>query len=309
MLRTIGRYALPGMCLFAANLAASGADNFAIEEVASGIYLHRGQIAGLDDPARADSANIGFIVGATCIAVIDTGGALSTGRKLAAAIATVSDKPVCYVINTHVHFDHVLGNRAFVGVQAHFAGHENLRPAIAASRDFLAAAFAVELGASGQQAAVIAPEVLVADQLEIDLGERRLLLQAVANAHTTTDLTVYDVSSATLWSGDLLFRERLPILDGSLLGWLQWMDENMRESYALVIPGHGPTDRNWPQGALRQYEYLSVLRDETRTAIATGMFVEDAKAVVAITERARWRLSDRAHGLNVSRAYRELEWE
>lgn len=292
-----------------ATAAASAVADFPLEEVAPGVFVHHGQMADLDSPARADSANIGFIVGSRCVAVIDTGGAYATGQALKAAIARVTAKPVCYVINTHVHFDHVLGNAAFVGEDVHFAGHQHLAEAIAANRDFFAGSFGDELGGAAQAARVIAPDLLVDDQLDLDLGERHLRLQATASAHTTTDLTVYDSASKTLWTGDLLFRRRMPILDGALSGWILWMDHAMASTYALVIPGHGPVDRDWPHGAQPQYRYLTTLLIETRAAIAKGLFIDEAKAEVAAAERARWLLSERAHGLNISRAFRQLEWE
>lgn len=293
----------------AGRATASGADEFPLEELAAGVYVHIGQVAALDDPARADSANVGFVAGERCVAVIDSGGALATGRRLAAAIAARTELPVCYVINTHVHFDHVLGNAPFVGEATQFVGHADLAEAIEANRAFFAEAFAAELGGTGGAARVVAPTVAVTEALELDLGGRTLELRAVAAAHSTTDLTVYDRSTGTLWTGDLLFRERMPVLDGSLRGWLDWMAAAMAQNYAHVVPGHGPVDHAWPAGAADQRRYLGRLLDETRVAVAKGLFLDEAKAEVAADERERWRLSERAHGLNVSRAFRELEWE
>lgn len=283
--------------------------DFSLEEVAPGVYLHRGQHADLDDPRRGDSANIGFIEGADCVAVIDSGGSLATGTQLLHAISQHTDKPVCYVINTHVHFDHVLGNGAFEIEGIQFFGHDNLAEALSANRDFFAEHFAEELRGTETIQKINATHVWVDWKVEIDLGERPLILEAHELAHSNTDFTVLDRKTKTLWTGDLLFRERMPVLDGSLKGWLAWMDGAMKQTYALVIPGHGEPDRAWPDGAVAQHRYLKTLLDETRKAITDGMFIEDAKGIVGSGEKAHWRLSDSAHGRNVSRAFRELEWE
>lgn len=288
---------------------ASGSSAFTVEEVAPGVYLHRGAHARLEDPARADSANISFVVGARCVAVIDSGGAVATGQALAAAIAAKTPKPVCYVINTHVHFDHVLGNAAWQDSDTRFVGHSNLAEAMAANREFFSESFAAELGGPGQGTRVIGPDVLVEGKTELDLGDRVLELAAEPVAHTTTDLTVHDPASGTLWTGDLLFRERMPVLDGSLKGWLAWHKRAMAVPYTAVIPGHGPVDRAWPAGAEPQFDYLQQLLRETRQAIAEGKFLDEAQASVATDAQGRWQLAERAHRVNVSRAFRELEWE
>lgn len=287
----------------------SSPGDFSLEEIAPGVYLHRGQHAALDDPGRGDSANIGFIEGARCIAVIDSGGSLATGMQLSGAISRKFQKPVCYVINTHVHFDHVLGNTAFDGERLQFAAHRNLVEVLPANRAFFAEHFTDELGAADGANRIVDPQVLIEGKLELDLGERRLTLEAHGLAHSNTDLTVLDHKTNTLWTGDLLFRERMPIVYGSLTGWLGWMDNAMKQTYALVIPGHGEPDHMWPEGAVAQYRYLKVLLDSTRAAVAEGMFIEDAKEVVGVDEKALWRLSDGTHAGNVSRAFRELEWE
>ena len=298
-------------CFLAALLAsplAMAAPAF-IAQIAPGVYLHRGQLADVDNPARADSANLGVVIGTRCVAVIDSGGALATGRALLAAIGAVTDKPVCYVINTHVHFDHVLGNAAFVAPATEFIGHQNLADALADSRDYFATAFAAELGGPGQAERIIAPTRTVAGEERLDLGGRNLLLRAEPSAHSGTDLTVLDEQSQILFAGDLISRERLPVLDGSLTGWLAWLGANTRRHYAHVVPGHGPLDSDWPAGARAEVAYLNALLSETRAALAQGKLAEDVKGRIAAHELVLWQLTQRAHRLNVSRAFRELEWE
>ena len=288
------------------SLAASGFEtNDFVTQIADGIYLHQGHHAGLEDENRGDSANIGFIVGNKCVAVVDTGGAISTGKKLRAAIRAVTDKPICFVINTHVHFDHVLGNAAFSVDQPEFVGHANLAESMNGNRTFFVEQFSAELGAS-DESLVIAPTLLVEDEKTLDLGDRQLLLKATAPAHTDADLSVLDLKTNFLWTGDLVFRERMPILDASLKGWLAWLDTN--NASVKVIPGHGPAGDSWATSIVQIKTYLTALLDETRKAIAEGMFLEDALESVAQEAAASWQLNDR-HARNVSRAYRQLEWE
>lgn len=280
-----------------------------LEPLAPGVYLHRGKHADIDSPDRADSANLGVVIGARCVAVIDTGGAVATGTALRAAIRALTDRPVCYVINTHVHFDHVLGNAAFVADGAEFIGQSHLPEEMAASRDFFIENFAAELGEPPSADKVVAATRTVADVLSLDLGDRELRLVAAPRAHSVTDLIVLDERSGTLFAGDLLFRERLPVIDGSLKGWLAWLDGASATPYARVVPGHGPVDEAWPAGAAAERAYLQALLGEIRAGIAAGMTLEEAQDKVASATLAGWQLTGRAHRLNVSRAYRELEWE
>src|SRR5690606_33874598 len=86
---------------------AMGADYpLAMQEVAAGIFVHQGVHEDATPAIHGAIANVGFIVGAKCVAVIDTGGSYAQGRALRTAISRHTSLPVCYVINTHVHPDH-----------------------------------------------------------------------------------------------------------------------------------------------------------------------------------------------------------
>ena len=104
--------------------------NFNLTKIVPGIYVHQGIHVNFEHPQHDDIANIGFIVGKKCTAVIDTGGSFRVGITFKNAIQNISKLPICYVINTHIHFDHLLGNIAFKADGIKFIGHNKLTNAI-----------------------------------------------------------------------------------------------------------------------------------------------------------------------------------
>ena len=290
---------------------AGGDDGSAtgIVEVSEGNFLHTGVHVPFEHEQHDDIANIGFIVGNDCVAVIDTGGSVTTGTRLREYIHSVTDVPICYVINTHVHFDHVLGNLAFRQDNPEYIGHAGLADAMESNRGFFLQEFAKELGPGADESAVIGPDRTVPDMLELDLGGRKLLLTSYPAAHTHTDLTVLDRKTRTLWAGDLVFRERIPALEGDLKGWLAVMEDLETIEVNRIIPGHGKPAENWEQALSAQENYLNTLLTQTREGIARGLFLEEAIATIGQEEKKKWLLHEQHHRANVSRAFTQLEWE
>ena len=284
---------------------AASAETFGVREIANGVFVHEGRTVALDAPGHDDIANLGFVVGTRCVAVIDTGGSMKIGRALRDAIASHTKLPVCYVINTHVHVDHVLGNAAFRDAKPKFVGAATLPAAIDASRAYFAEHYGKELDGND----VIGPDTTVETTRTLDLGGRTLTLRAWDKAHTDSDLTVDVDDARVLFAGDLLFVGRVPALDGSIIGWREAIDELSKSNAKLVVPGHGPVSKDIARAFAPERRYLKTLIDGVREEIAAGKPIDDATAHVGASEKAYWQLFDTANAHNVSIAYRELEWE
>jgi quinoprotein relay system zinc metallohydrolase 2 len=297
--------------LLIAGPAAEAVPALAVDQVAPGVFVHVGKQLPLDAPGHDDIANIGFVVGTHCVAVIDAGGSVRTGRALREAVRQHTALPVCYVIDTHVHVDHVLGNAAFKTDKPRFVGHARLGAALARSRDFFLREYAGDFDAPAAAEQIIAPDLEVKDTVELDLGDRKLRLRAWPAAHTDCDLTVLDETSATLWTGDLLFRERIPVLDGSAKGWLAAIDELAKIPAKTVVPGHGKVGHDIAAALAPERRYLQALVTAVRADLAEGKSLNDAVVAiqVAAQEKSHWLLWDSAHAHNVARVYQELEWE
>src|SRR5262249_6343209 len=182
-----------------------------------------------------DIANLGFVVGERCVAVIDTGGTYAVGVALHDAIRRVTSKPVCYVINTHVHPDHVFGNRAFVADRPEFVGHAHLAEAMARRGPNYLNALRRDLGAVADGTELVAPTRSVSQTLDLDLGGRTLSLRAWPTAHTDDDLTAFDTQTGTLFLGDLVFVRHIPVVDGKLRGMLAVLSDLKNPSARLPI--------------------------------------------------------------------------
>jgi quinoprotein relay system zinc metallohydrolase 2 len=272
--------------------------------------VHAGAVALMSEENRGEIANVGFIVGEKAVAVIDTGGSVAEGRALLAAVRARTDLPVRYVVNTHMHPDHVFGNGAFTPIHPVFVGAERLPAALAARGAYYVEANRALIGDRlAAEIAIVPPTLLVSEETTLDLGGRRLDLRAWPTGHTDNDLTVFDERTATLFAGDLGFLDHVPALDGSIRGWLADLDDLARIPALRVVPGHGPASAPWPEALEPERRYLSAVASQVRALIAAGATIAEAPAEVALDERGRWRLFDEFHARNVTAAFAELEWE
>lgn len=281
-----------------------------VTEVAPGNFVRQGVHALIDKSNAGGIANIGFVIGKQSIAVIDSGGSFLDGARLRAAIRLRSDLPIRYVINTHVHPDHVFGNAAFLQDDPSFVGHQNLARAMQArGAHYLEANKRLLDPMAFMGTEIIPPSQVVETQSVLDLGGRRLILDAYETAHTDADLTVLDEATGTLWTGDLLFQKHLPVVDGRLKGWLEVMDKLEALPVARAVPGHGPVSLPWPEALAPQRAYLTKLAADLRGLIAEGKTMRHASDQAGQSEKDKWLLFEEFNTRNATAGFAELEWE
>jgi len=297
------------ICFFCLLAPCRAAQGFSLEEIAPGVLAHAGQIAMMSRENKGDIANIGAIVGDDAVAVVDAGGSLIEGKAFLAALKARTSKPIRYVIATHAHPDHVFGVSAFVAEGAVFVAHKNLPRSLAARGEHYLSSFREAMGDALEGTTLVSPSVTVENQTGLDLGGRRIVLRAWPQSHSDCDLTVLDEKTGTLFAGDLLFMGHVPVVDGSLLGFLTVADDLAKIPARRVVPGHGPLVAPWPQALDDERAYLQRLTADLRAAIKKGESVAQTAKQAGESERSRWSLFDDYNGRNATAGFAELEWE
>lgn len=302
--------AMAALMPFLPKMTAARAAAIGVTEIAPGIFVHQGRFADVNAENAGDIANLSFIVGKAAVAVIDTGGSAKIGVTAREAIAAVTPLPIRYVINTHMHPDHVFGNAAFKDDNVAFVAHHKMARGLAARAEGYLARNKEWMGdANFAGTEIVLPTESIADKHTIDLGGRVLMLQPRATAHTDNDMTIFDDATGTLFLGDLAFANRVPTIDGSLLGWLKVIAELNKEATQRVVLGHGSPSMTMSEALTPLERYLNAIASDVRAAIKDGKTLSETVETAAQSEKDHWLLFDDHHKRNVTAAFAELEWE
>jgi len=282
---------------------------FQLENVGDGIYVHHGQHLDIDEGYQGDICNISMIVGSNGVAVIDTGGSLKVGMQLRNAIKKVTDKPILFVINTHVHPDHIFGNAAFIQDKPTFVGHKKLADAMELRKEAYEKLNLKFLGKEALGSDIVKPTLMIDGATSLNLGDRTLTVTPYENAHTNTDISIIDSRTQTLFTGDLLFIERTPVVEGDIKGLIATLEILKTYPIKQVVPGHGPVTKNGLTALNDEQRYLNVLLADIRNVIKKGGSMTEAMDSAAASEKNKWLLFEIANRRNVNTIFPALEWE
>jgi glyoxylase-like metal-dependent hydrolase (beta-lactamase superfamily II) len=224
--------------------------------IAPGIYMLVGR-----------GGNIGLTVGVDGAAIIDDQFA-DMVPKIRSAVALLSDKPVKFVINTHLHGDHTGGNDAFGAAGAVIVAHENVRKRLGTAQ--VNPSNNVNIPARAREAL---PVVTFADSATLHFNDEDLEFTHLPNAHTETDIVIRFRKANVLHMGDC-FTGGFPFIDANTGGTLDGLilahekvlatvDDNTK-----IIRGHGPMGN---KAELQAYhDMLVVVRDRVAKLVKSG---------------------------------------
>lgn len=235
------------------------------EKVADGLWMLTG--AG---------GNIGVSAGPDGVFLVDDQYAPLTD-KIKAAVAAISDKPIRFVLNTHVHGDHVGGNENLGKTGAVLVAHENVRKRMSVEQ------FNKYFNRTTPAAPAIAlPLVTFVESVSFHVNGDDVDAVHMPPAHTDGDVVVFFRKANVIHAGDLLFNGRYPICDiasgGSVEGMIGAADRLLAagDEKTKYIPGHGPLATKADVKAYR--DMLAASRDAIVPLVKAGKTLDEVKA-------------------------------
>jgi cyclase len=268
-----------------------------IQQVSEGIYAY------LQPDGSWWLNNTGFLASRDGVISVD---ATSTERRTRAyldAIATVTDRPVRTLVNTHHHGDHTHGNYLFGG--ATIVGHERCREAMLGTPVPPPAGVWTDVDWGPLELAP--PFLTYTDGVTLWSGDLRCEVRYVGTpAHTTNDSILHIPERSVVFAGDLLFNGGTPFaLMGSVSGWIEVLETVLRPLGArTLVPGHGPV---CGPGVIDDVlAYLRFVQRTAREAKAEGLSPLQAARAVDLGEFKDLLDAERIVG-NLHRAYLELD--
>jgi glyoxylase-like metal-dependent hydrolase (beta-lactamase superfamily II) len=204
-------------------LAQDIATEVATTEAAPGVYMFSG--------ANGFSSSMALLVGEDKVVLIDDGMA-PISADLVATVAELSDRPIDFIVNTHVHGDHVGSNATLAEDGALIFAHKNIRKRLVEAPD--------PAGGEGGL-----PVVTFADGVNFHVAGQDVHVRHITKAHTDGDAIVFLHGSNVIVAGDLHFNYMFPFIDldsgGSVRGYIAGQRRilKMAEDDTVIIPGHG----------------------------------------------------------------------
>ncbi|MGA9434313.1 MAG: MBL fold metallo-hydrolase [Roseobacter sp.] len=289
--------------------AFTNAQTLEVQPVSQNVYAIVGEKAQRSPENLANNATFGLVVTQQGAILIDPGGSWKGAEALQTAIRTVTDQPVVYVINTGGQDHRWLGN-----------GYWQAQGATV-----IAAEAAVEDQRIRGSLQLTALRNLLGDELEgtepsyanvtftenylLELGDMKAEIRHSGPAHTPGDSFVWVPSHDTVFTGDIVYVERiLGVGDQSSITNWPAAFEAMELTGALhVVPGHGNAT-NMEQARADTYDYLINLRKRIGSLIDAGGDIIDAPKV---DQSAFGYLEqfEALAGRNAQTAYQQMEWE
>jgi glyoxylase-like metal-dependent hydrolase (beta-lactamase superfamily II) len=242
--------------------------SFKSTELAPGLFM-------LEGAGGFAGGNLGLLIGDDGVVLIDDGMPPLIGR-LQAAIDELTEEPVEFLINTHVHGDHIGGNEVLGKEGATIVAHDNLRRRLVAE------------GMTTPTGEVPAPEealpvVTFSDSVTFHLNGRRAFVFHVAHAHTDGDAVIHFREDNVIHAGDVMFNGLFPFIDldsgGSVEGFIAGQERllALADDDTRIIPGHGPmADKKDLQAAV---EMLEDSLSRVRALVEAGRSEEEILAV------------------------------
>jgi len=182
-----------------------------------------------------DIANVSFIITPNCVILIDKGSSYEYGLQIKKEIEKITSKPIKYIINTHHHPDHFLGNSAF---QSDIFATDYTKNEITQNGDLYIVNLVNIVQSAMKDTKVKAPNKNLNSKI-LDLDGYKLEVLYL-DGHTKSDVVLFDYQTKILYSADLVFHKRTPATaHADIQKWIKSLEELEKIDYKFLVSGHG----------------------------------------------------------------------
>jgi len=275
------------------------------KKVAEDVYCFFGLTEEITKENAGNIVNTCFVYTKEGFVVIDSGPTFAYASQAYTQMQKIAKLPVKYVINTHDHDDHWLGNSFYKSKNALLIGPRTYEQNIVSGMQTRMHRI---LGDTlYNKTSIVKLDTIVDDNLTLKVGDRYFeIRKLVKQAHTKGDLIVYIPEVEVVFTGDLVFNDRITSLrDGSVIGSIEALKQIDALHPKVIIGGHG---YNTGANATEMFKkYLTEMKKEVLEALDDDVSIEEITKKVRMPEFKDMDLYDVLHKRNVFEAYRELE--
>jgi glyoxylase-like metal-dependent hydrolase (beta-lactamase superfamily II) len=263
----------------------------------------------MEMPAKKNQGymvNSVLLIGDTGAIVIDTGLSDEIGTMLAGHFAKLTDKPIKYVINTHHHGDHTLGNAAFPG--AKFLSSEICRQLMLEDGPTWVSILESLNGRKFPNTKIIPADITYPknSRTELTLAGIKMVFWVPEAAHTPGDMMIWLPDDQVLLSGDVLVNQVTPSFrDAKLKEWINTLAEVQNLPIKTIVPGHGPLMSKEQAAAMHQR--MVGLYDGITAGVKDGLTDSEIRQKLDLGEWKELHNFDEQMGNNINRAFLEIE--
>jgi glyoxylase-like metal-dependent hydrolase (beta-lactamase superfamily II) len=279
--------------------------NLVPQKITEDIYCFFGKLENITKENGGNMVNTCFVQTKEGFVVIDSGPTFSYAAQAYEQMQKIATLPVKYVINTHIHDDHWLGNSFYKSKGALLIGPRTYEQNVFTGME---TRMQRNLGkVLYGQTKIVKLDRVVDTNLTLKVGKTKFELKQLEDiAHTKGDLVIWEPQKKVLFVGDLVFNGRVTSLrDGSLLGSLDALKKIESYGAEVIVSGHGfQTDKH----ATKEFKsYLLAIKEQVLDAIDKDIGMDEVAKYVTMPKYKHLKLYDILHSRNVLDAYSELE--
>ncbi len=275
-------------------------------KVSERIYCFFGAAEVMNKHNNGNMVNSCFVDMLGSWLVIDSGPTHNYAKEAYRVMKKVKKQPVKYVVNTHIHDDHWLGNSFYKEIGATIVGSALFKESVDVNAPTRMQNRITKAAYAGTKPTL--PNMMIRKEVIKKIEDEELhLIHVKQKAHTASDIMVYIPSLKALFAGDVIFSDRLPSLrDGGITAWITLLEKLEQMSLEYLIGGHGSV--TGIESTLLTKTYLQSLKTAVADAIDEGVEIADAVKKIELEAFQTKPMYRELHRQNIDTAYRQLEW-